>query len=112
MAPGLTAPAVRSPGSLEYLLLGDLLEVLEEVPSIPTSRWLLAILDRLLALLLAAGPISGEETEPRADWEPDPELFEKLQRLRDRVALRAPYQLLANEVRCELRRRLSWHPGS
>jgi hypothetical protein len=104
----LIPPSVRPLPAIEYLLLGDLLFLLEESPGPTTGRWLLAVLDRVLTLRLQG---DGDEAMPDRSGAGFPlvlpdfaaELIEKLQRLRDRVALRAPYQLLANEVRCELR---------
>ena len=104
----LTPSSVRPLHATEYLLLGDLLCLLEESPGPTTGRWLLALLDRVLTMRLQGD--GGDASEPPSGAGfpiilPDTaaELIEKLQRLRDRVALRAPYQLLANEVRCELR---------
>ncbi len=36
---------------LEYLLIGDLRDLLEETPDNETRRWLLAVLEELLNLL-------------------------------------------------------------
>jgi hypothetical protein len=103
----LTPPSVRSLEATEYLLLGDLLYFLEETPGPATGRWLLAVLDHVLTMRLHGDgeftPSPSESGFPIPLPESSGELIEKLQRLRDRVALRAPYQLLANEVRCELR---------
>lgn len=99
----LSPPRVRPLTATEYLFLGDLLSLLEEPVEALTGRWILAVVDRVLSLRLQG---DGDEADTLAHW-PSPEttveLVEKLQRLRDRIALRAPYQLLANEVRCELR---------
>ena len=89
----------------QYLLLGELRLLLEEpADNDETRRWLLAVLDRLLARF------PREPADPRFDQE---SLFtllqrqvlwmQKLRRLRDRIAHRAPFQILANEIRCDLR---------
>jgi hypothetical protein len=103
MSAALIAPAVRPLTAFESLLLGDLAALLEETPSLTTSRWLLAVLDRLLALRLEGPTADVGELPSPVGPEPEPDLVDKLQRLRDRVAMRAPYLLLANDVRCELR---------
>ncbi|MDZ4687725.1 MAG: hypothetical protein SH850_21855 [Planctomycetaceae bacterium] len=108
MASVLTAPVARPVEALEYLLLGDLLAILEDAPGVMTSRWLLALLDRILSMrteivLNPALPRGEFEPTPGLLMESAPELIVTLQRLRDRVAMRVSYQLLANDVRCELR---------
>lgn len=100
-----------SDSPLEHLLLGDLRQLLEESACPVTSQWIVATLDHLLA----GRPRSGSPFLPTLSrslpWTHDEPphshqklaLFAKLQRLRDRVAHRAPYALLANEIRCDLR---------
>lgn len=108
MASVLSAPIVCPVEALEYLLLGDLLAILEDTPGVLTSRWLVALLDRILSMrtesvLNPSLPPTESEPAPGLLMESAPELIVTLQRLRDRVAMRVTYQLLANDVRCELR---------
>lgn len=78
-----------------------------------TRRWLLAALDRLLAfgsgdfmsLEPCSSPPPPKFLEPVAAAFVDPaQLFHKLQRLRDRLAHRMPFAVLANEIRVDLQR--------
>lgn len=93
---------------LEYLLLGDLRQILEEPTGPQTSRWLLAILDMILvgrphirpSVYL---PVHLVEERYRPNRLESGSLIEKLRRLRDRVAHRAGHSVLANEIREELR---------
>jgi hypothetical protein len=100
---------------LEYLLLGDLRQLLEEPPSRETRRWLLAVLDRLLA---GRSHLETPAYLPLGQrWTPDDftqarnilslELISQLQRLRDRVAHGAPFQFLAHELRTSLQRAMT-----
>lgn len=107
--PPASVSAQASP--LEYLLLGDLRQLLEEPASPETSRWIVAILDRLLAGRPRTTSPYLPSTPRNLPWDSDTTavpalqalLFAKLQRLRDRVAHHTPYALLANEIRCDLR---------
>jgi hypothetical protein len=93
--------AALPPTVYQYLLLGELRSSLEEESgSDDSQRWLLAVLDRLLASYPRDEPtIPGlPALTDRKRW------VQKLQRLRDRVAHRAPFQILANEIRCDLSR--------
>ncbi|HEY0983647.1 MULTISPECIES: hypothetical protein [unclassified Schlesneria] len=93
---------------LEYLLLGDLRQILEEPEGPHTACWLLAILDMILVgrprlrravylpVRVPEDPYQPRTMETRS-------LIEKLRRLRDRVAHRAGHAALANEIRDELR---------
>ena len=89
-----------------YLLLGNLRVLLEEPPEMVTSRWLIAVLDRLLAHripIAAVLELQHVRLELLSDsLARDTTFYMKLQRLRDRVAHQKPYALLANEVRCDL----------
>ena len=114
VAPSLPAATpeavISSRAAFEYLLLGDLRLLLEEPIGPETNRWLLATLDMVLASRprpahAAIPPIlmrSPWEDESERLWQERSTLVEKLQRLRDRIAHRAPYALLANEIRCDL----------
>ncbi len=89
-----------------YLLLGDLRLLLEEPADVSTSRWLVSILDCLLANRVRLESVLAWKLTVDCLWnrgdDLDHEFYGKLQRLRDRVAHRKPYALLANEVRCDL----------
>lgn len=93
---------------LEYLLLGDLRQVLDEPAGPQTSRWLLAILDMILvgrpplrhSVYL---PVHLNDDRYQPHCLESGSLIEKLRRLRDRVAHRAGHAVLANEIREELR---------
>ena len=95
---------------LEHLLLGDLRELLNEVPGHQRDRWLLATLDMLMMSRPRFAPavylpvISDDarlNSKPRFATEL-PVAFEKLQRLRDRIVHRAPYDVIANELNADL----------
>lgn len=93
---------------LEYLLLGDLRQVLEEPAGPQTSRWLLAILDIILvgrprARASVYLPIQSAEEAYRQKCLETASLIEKLRRLRDRIAHRTGHSILAHEIREELR---------
>ena len=114
-APEVDAPAHRT-AAYQYLLLGELRLLLEEAADADDSqRWLLAVLDRLLAsypredappphfsAVSLSSPLSSNVNGLKR-WK------QKLQRLRDRVAHRAPFQILANEIRCDLRALVDQH---
>jgi hypothetical protein len=91
---------------LEFLLIGDLRQLLEEAPTRENRRWLLAILDRLLAARAGWHTIGFG---PESRWSPletpgllTGEIVSQLQRLRDRVAHGAAFQSVAQEVRRSL----------
>ncbi|WP_010583660.1 hypothetical protein [Schlesneria paludicola] len=93
---------------LEFLLLGDLREILEQPVGPQTSCWLLAILDMLLvgrphARQSVFLPVEHAHERYRATGLETGSLIDKLRRLRDRVAHRASHAGLANEIREELR---------
>lgn len=94
----------------EHLLLGDLRELLNDHPGRERDRWLLATLDMLLVsrprTSLVYLPVLPREPEVGSRTTGSVELpvpFEKLQRLRDRIAHRAPYEVLAQELTVDLR---------
>ncbi|MGD9853748.1 MAG: hypothetical protein AB7U20_02240 [Planctomycetaceae bacterium] len=103
--------------SLEYILLGDLRDLLEESPSEQTSRWLLAVLDALLEALpqeLALKSQQGYLEEVLCDhphWVPQVERLRSeyvrlcvwLEELRDRLLNRSPFEEIASRLRYELR---------
>jgi hypothetical protein len=102
---------------LEYLLLGDLRQLLEEPPSRESRRWMLAILDRLLAGRCLSG-IPEALLERRgiirdASQFIPPEMVSQLQRLRDRVAHGVAVHGITQELRLGLQHLMeSRHVGS
>jgi hypothetical protein len=60
----LPPPTTHGDRGLEYLLLGDLRQLLDEPASRENRRWLLSVLDRLLAVRssLGTGPNFPVET--------------------------------------------------
>lgn len=110
MPPALPEAVISSRAAFEYLLLGDLRLLLEESIAPETNRWLLATLDMVLASRPRPSQTNVAALPIRSPWDDESErfgqerstLYEKLQRLRDRIAHRAPYALLANEIRCDL----------
>jgi hypothetical protein len=103
--------------SLEYILLGDLRDVLEEPANRHTRGWLVAILDALLDTLprqLALKEESGylnEVLDEYPSWYRQVEdlqneerlLFLSLQALRDRLETSENYAYAAERVRTALR---------
>jgi hypothetical protein len=94
----------------EHLLLGDLRELLNDCPGRERDRWLMATLDMLLvsrprAAAMVYLPVLPRESDMggRSALSELPLPFEKLQRLRDRIAHRAPYEPLAQELIVDLR---------
>lgn len=99
------------PASLgfELLLIGDLRELLQDPPGRQRDRWLLATLDMLLIsrprtpqLYLPVLPREASLGERSSGGHELPLPFEKLQRLRDRIAHRASYEALAEELLLDL----------
>ena len=93
---------------LEYLLLGDLRQILDEPAGTQTSSWLLATLDMILVGRSQSRTTVYLPVQTAADsYFPrslkSHSIIDKLRRLRDRVAHRSNYTLLANEIRDELR---------
>ncbi len=102
---------------LEYILLGDLRDLLEEPITEETSRWLRVVLDALVDMLPKEfrleeeGGYMAEVLEEHPTWyrevlrlhrEHD-ELFAKLCDLRRRIMLHQPFSEVAHLVRLELR---------
>lgn len=94
----------------EHLVLGDLRELLNDDPSRERDRWLLATLDMLLVsrprrslVYLPVVPRDADWVAGAANPSELPLPFERLQRLRDRIAHRAPYEALAQELIVDLR---------
>lgn len=103
---------LQKSATFEYILLGDLRDILEEPPSAETSRWLLAILDALLDTLpfelelKAENGYLSEVLEEFPNWWSQVEvlrlehenLFQKLEKLRFRVASQDRFADIADEV--------------
>lgn len=103
--------------SLEYILLGDLRDLLEEPADDESRKWLLAVLDALLETLPRQFDLEDEDgymaevLERYPNWSVQVErlhrdhdhLFLKLKELRGRIERDVWIAPLANEVRRELR---------
>ncbi|MBI3861389.1 MAG: hypothetical protein HY290_05795 [Planctomycetia bacterium] len=103
--------------SLEYILLGDLRDVLEERPDRESRRWLIAVLDALLETLPRefdledADGYMSEVLERYPSWSTQvdrlhsehDQLFAKLKELRGRVECDTWIAPIANEVRRDIR---------
>jgi hypothetical protein len=101
-------PSTIENRELEYLLLGDLREILDEPCSPQTSLWLLAILDMILvsrprSRTIGLPIVPDDPFRQRSRSLESGTLIEKLRRLRDRVAHRSGHAALASEIRQELR---------
>ena len=103
---------------LEYLLIGDLRDLLEESPDAETRRWLLAVLDELLDLLPNEfefedqGGYLTEVCEQFPNWTNEvdrlhrerDDLYCKLLELRDRISHELSFEYIAAEVKPALQR--------
>lgn len=103
--------------ALEYILLGDLRDLLEEPADEENCRWLIVILDALLEAkrrefeLQEDGGYLEEVLEQFPNWEPQVdqlhrehrELFSLLRELRERIGLRQSFNEIADAVRTDLR---------
>lgn len=112
-----TSALLHKYGTLEYILLGDLRDLLEEPADEETNRWLVAVLDTLLELLPnqfaleESGGYLAEVTAEFPNWHREVEalqrehqsLFDSLQQLRNQVASDTPFDGIADQVRAELR---------
>lgn len=102
---------------LEYLLLGDLRDMLEQPFEEENARWMLSVLDALLDTLPREfalkedGGYLQEVIDEYPSWElqvsrlreQHDTLLATLRRLRMRVAWQAPFSVLARDVRRELK---------
>lgn len=102
---------------LEYLLMGDLRDLLEESPDHETRRWLLAILEELLDLLPNEfeyeddGGYLADVCEQNPNWSNQVErlhreqegLYSSLLDLRNRIAQEQSFEFIADEVKPRLR---------
>jgi hypothetical protein len=103
--------------TLEYILLGDLRDILEEPPDQEARRWLLSVLDALLDTLPREFDLKEVDgyldvvLERFPSWSTQVErlhrdhdiLFQKLHELRERVQKHAWFAPIADEVRRDLR---------
>jgi hypothetical protein len=103
--------------SLEYILLGDLRDILEEPADDESRKWLLAVLDALLETLPREFDLEEEDgymaevLERYPSWSSQVErlyrdhelLFSKLKELRGRIERNIWVAPIANEVRRDLR---------
>jgi hypothetical protein len=103
--------------ALEYILLGDLRDLLEEPADEQTRKWLSAVLDALLDTLPREFTLEEQDgymvdvLEQNPNWSDEVDrlrqehgyLFAKLKELRQRVSEDAPYAEIADELRGGLR---------
>ena len=102
--------------ALEYILLGDLRDLLEEPADDMTRKWLRAVLDALLETLPRefelqdAGGYLSEVLEQYPNWynqvdllhQEQQALYANLRRLREQVACEVPFAEVADQVRRDL----------
>jgi hypothetical protein len=102
--------------ALEYILLGDLRDLLEEEPSEQSSKWLVAILDTLVDTLPRELAIKSRDgyledvLEAQPNWEAQVEqlheeyklLCVRLEAFRDQLVSRTPYSSIAAQLREDL----------
>lgn len=103
--------------ALEYILLGDLRDLLEEPPDEQNRRWLREVLDALLDTvprefaLRQEGGYLEEVVQRQPNWcsqvdellAEKPRLYATLRECRDQIARHASYTAVAAELRRELR---------
>jgi hypothetical protein len=103
---------------LEYLLIGDLRDLLEESPDNETRRWLLAVFEELLNLLPNEFEYEDQEgylaevCEQNPNWSNTVErlhreqegLYFSLLELRNLIADERSFEFIADEVKPKLRR--------
>lgn len=119
LAPSMTSRDAYARSSvLEYLLIGDLRDLLEETPDNETRRWLLAVLEELLNLLPNEfeyedqGGYLAEVCEQNPNWSNRVErlhrehegLYFSLLELRNRIADEQSFEFIADEVQPKLSR--------
>ncbi len=102
--------------AFEYILLGDLRDLLEEPADEMTCKWLLAVLDALLQALPRdfqlqdEGGYLAEVIEEFPNWSVQVDrllqeretLFSNLRQLRERITQEIPYAEIAQRVRHDL----------
>lgn len=103
--------------TLEYILLGDLRDLLEEPPDDETRKWLLVVLDALLDTLPREFDLQEDDgyltevLDNYPNWMRAVEqlhlerdsLFQKLKELRDQVSHQESFTDIANLLRLKLR---------
>lgn len=103
---------------LEYLLIGDLRDLLDEFPDDETRRWLLAVIEELLDLLPNEFEYEDQDgylsdvCEQFPNWTPEverlhaerDELYRSLLGLHRHLTEDQPFEYIASEVRPQLRR--------
>jgi hypothetical protein len=113
------AKALEECAALEYILLGDLRDLLEEPADAQTGKWLVAILDALLETLPREFHLKeqdgylAEVLDEYPNWSDEVEqlreehrvLYETLRKFREQIARRTRYQAIARRARGRLR---SW----
>lgn len=113
----LSSMNLRNCHEMEYLLLGDLRDLLEDSPTEMTRRWMLVVLDALLETLPRNIQLKDEDgylsevIKAFPNWSDQVDalrrehdiLFGKLRRLRERIVHRAHFADIAEETRNDLR---------
>jgi hypothetical protein len=103
--------------TLEYILLGDLRDLLEEAPDDTTSHWLRAVTDALLETLprelelkKQGGYLAGV-LEQYPSWSAQVDelrrekysIYRKLETLRDQLEMEVPFAEIAEAIRRDLK---------
>mgnify|MGYP007073210910 CR=1 FL=1 len=110
-------PQLEEYASLEFILLGDLRDLLEEPSDELTCKWLRAVLDALLDTLprkfrlQEEGGYLSEVLEQYPNWysqvdelhRQQRQLYAKLSRLRGRIAEEVSYEEIADSISDDLR---------
>lgn len=116
--PAPTREVLQRYAALEYLLIGDLRDLLEETPDAETRRWMLAVLDELLDLLPNEFELEDDDgylsdvCNQFPNWcnqvdrlyQEHVTLYSQLLELRNRIADKESIDYIAVEVQQELKR--------
>ena len=119
---GLAGTLLEEYSALEFILLGDLRDLLEEPPDELTSKWMRAVLDALLDTLprrfdlQEQGGYLEEVLQHYPNWQSQVTelrdeqraIYAKLGNLRDRIAGDTPFQEAADGLSIDLR---DWMQG-
>lgn len=103
--------------TLEYILLGDLRDLLEEPPDEVTCRWMREVTGALLETLpreselKREGGYLSEVLEQYPNWSGQVDdlrsekqaIYEKLRQLRNQLLQEVPFDVIAEEIRRDLR---------
>lgn len=114
---GMTTSRLVECNELEYILLGDLRNLLQEPPTPETVHWLETVLDALLKTIPEGFALKSDEgylqqvLDDFPNWHPQVErlenehfsLYRRLRQLRERIQLNQDFTSIASEVSCELR---------